>query len=252
MSETLPSGINIASFSEGYRKFFEVVPATTDQLKWHSYHLRHEVYARELGWEPIRADEIETDSHDGHSLHCLMRAVATHMFVGCARLILPDPANPAAPLPFETNCAEQLDVGIIDPARMDRSRIAEVSRLAVVGQYRRRPGEAGTAFTINDEFGIAPRIRLPYLTLGLYLALIAQARWHKVETAFVLAEPALARSIGHLGIHMRAIGGPVEHRGQRIPAMMDIEAVVTEMVPYIRPFFETISAEVNRAMQAAT
>jgi hypothetical protein len=51
---------------------------------------------------------------------------------------------------------------------------------------------------------------------------------------------------------MRAIGGPVEHRGQRIPAMMDIETVVTEMVPYIRPFFDTISAEVNRAMEAAT
>ncbi len=251
MAETLPPGISIASFSEGYRKFFEVVPATTDQLKWHSYHLRHEVYARELGWESTRADEIETDRYDRHAVHCLMRAVATHRFVGCARLILSDPDNPDAPLPFETNCAKQLDVGIIDPARVDRSRIAEISRLAVVGQYRRRPGEAGHAFTINDEFGIAPRIRLPYLTLGLYLALIAQARWHKIETVFLLAEPALARSIGHLGIEIRPIGAQVEHHGQRIPAMMDVEAAVTGMAPYIRPFFDTISAEINRGMQSS-
>ena len=32
MPEALPPGISIASFSEGYRKYFEVVPATTDDL----------------------------------------------------------------------------------------------------------------------------------------------------------------------------------------------------------------------------
>jgi N-acyl amino acid synthase of PEP-CTERM/exosortase system len=250
-SETLPPGISIASFSEGYRKFFEVVPATSDQLRWHNYHLRHEVYARELGWEAIRADEIETDAYDRHAVHCLMRAVATHMFVGCARLVRPDPENPTAPLPFEAACAKTLDRDLVDPTRLDRSRIAEISRLAVIGQYRRRPGEAGTAFAINDDFGIVPRIRLPYLTLGLYLALIALARWHKIDTLFVIADPTLVHSITHLGIELRPIGAPIEHRGQRVPTMMDIDQAVAGMVPYIRPFFDTIGDEIKRAMQSA-
>jgi N-acyl amino acid synthase of PEP-CTERM/exosortase system len=251
-SETLPPGISIASFSEGYRKFFEVVPATTDQLRWHNYHLRHEVYARELAWEPIRDDEIETDAYDRHAVHCLMRAVATHTFVGCGRLVRPDPENSAAPLPFETVCATSLDRNLIDPARLDRSRIAEISRLAVIGQYRRRPGEAGTAFTIDDDFGIAPRIRLPYLTLGLYLALIALARWHKIDTLFVVADQALIRNLAHLGIDIRQIGTEVEHRGQRIPGVIDVDKIVTGMAPYLRPFFGTIADEISRSMQSAS
>ena len=71
MPEALPPGISIASFSEGYRKYFEVVPATTPELKWHNFHLRHKVYADELGWEPRRADGIATDDYDRHAVHCL-------------------------------------------------------------------------------------------------------------------------------------------------------------------------------------
>jgi N-acyl amino acid synthase of PEP-CTERM/exosortase system len=248
MPESLPPGISIASFSEGYRKFFEVVPATSDELKWQNYRLRHDIYARELGWEPLRPDELESDAWDRHALHCLMRAVATHAFVGCARLVRPDPANAMAPLPFEAACAASLDRRIVDPARLDRNGIAEISRLAVIGQYRRRSGEAGTDFAIPDEFGIAPRIRLPYLTLGLYLALVALARWHDIHTLFLLAESSLARNIATLGIDLRPIGGAVETRGQRFPAMMDIEKTLTGMAPYLRPFFDTISDEVGRAM----
>jgi N-acyl amino acid synthase of PEP-CTERM/exosortase system len=180
-----------------------------------------------------------------------MRAVASHLFVGGARLVRPDPENPAAPLPFEAHCAGTLDPAIVDLAKIDRTRIAEISRLAVLGQYRRRPGEAGTPFAIDDDFGIAPRIRLPYLTLGLYLALMALARWHGIETLFVLADPSLARSIGHLGIDMRPIGAAIELRGQRFPAMLEIDKTVAMMVPYIRPFFDTIQDEVDRAMRCA-
>ena len=175
MPEALPPGISIASFSEGYRKYFEVVPATTPELKWHNFHLRHKVYADELGWEPRRADGIATDDYDRHAVHCLVRAVATHAFVGGARLVLPT-------------------------AALDRSRIAEMSLLTVAANYRRRPGEAAQAFVIDDDFGITPRIRLPYLTLGLYLGLIALARTRGIATLFMLAEPQLAHSIAHLGV----------------------------------------------------
>lgn len=249
-AEPLPPGISIASFSEGYRKHFEVVPAVTDSLKWHNYHIRHEVYAREFGWKPVREDNIETDDHDRHSLHCLIRTVASHAFVGGARLVLTDPHDPTAPLPFETACAHALDRGIVDPGTMDRSRIGEISRLVVVADYRRRSGETDTAFAIDDDFGIAPRIRLPYLTLGLYFAVLALARWKKLSTLFALTEPSVVESVESLGLKSIVIGAPIDHHGQRIPTMVDVEGVVTGLADYLRPFFATISDEVDRAMQA--
>lgn len=251
MSEGLPPGISIASFSEGYRKFFEVVPATDDSLKLRNYRLRHEVYACELGWEPLRADGAESDDYDRHALHCLVRAVATQRFVGCARLVLADPADPAAPLPFERACAATLDRRTADPARMDRSRIGEMSRLAVVADYRRRQGEGNTSFAINDDFGIGPRLRLPYLSLGLYLALIAMARWRGLTTLFALTEPAQLRAIARLGIDIVRIGAPARYHGERIPTMIDVGGVIGGMAPYLRPFFDTIADEIERAMRAA-
>ncbi len=249
MPEVLPPGISIASFSEGYRKYFEVVPATTPELKWHNFHLRHEVYAEELGWEPRRADGVATDEYDDHSLHCLVRAVATHAFVGGARLVLPDPEHPAAPLPFETACGATLDRDIVDTAAIDRSRIAEMSRLAVAAGYRRRPGDAGQAFIIDDDFGIAPRVRLPYLTLGLYLGLIALARMRGIRTLFMLTEPRLAQSVAHLGIEVVPIGAATKHDDERFPSMLSIDGVVAGLAPYVRPFFDTIADDIERALR---
>jgi len=246
----LPTGVKIASFAEGYRRFFEIVPAINDALKWHNYHLRHEVYSRELGFEPIRADQLERDEHDAHSLHCLVRAVATHMFVGCARIVLVDPADPTAPLPFEKTARLALDPTILDPAKMDRTKIGEISRLAVISQYRRRKGEIGTPFSVNDDFGENSKIRLPYMTLGLYLAMIALARWKGIDTLFMLTEPVLATSIAHLGVEVHLIGAPIEHRGTRIPAALFVGEIVANMDARIRPFFDTIAEEVERAVEA--
>lgn len=250
MPEALPSGISIASFSEGYRKHFEAVPATTDDLKWQNYRLRHEVYARELGWVACRPDEIDTDDYDRHSLHCLVRTVATHLFVGAARLVLPDPRQPGHPLPFELACGDALDRAAVDRVAPDRSRIAEISRLAVVAAYRRRAGEAGRAFTIDDDFGIGPHIRLPYLTLGLYLGLVALARTRGITTLFMLTEPQIARSLAHLGMELVPVGAPVEHHGEHLPSMMDVDRIIAGMAPYVRPFFDIITEDVERALRS--
>jgi N-acyl amino acid synthase of PEP-CTERM/exosortase system len=247
----LPTGVKIASFAEGYRKFFEIVPAINDALKWHNYHIRHEVYCRELGYEPIRADQLESDEYDAHSIHCLVRAVATHMFVGCSRIVVVDPADPAAPLPFEKTCADVLDRSILDPSKMDRSRIGEISRLAVIGQYRRRKGELSRPFSVNDDFGENSKIRLPYMTLGLYLAMIALARWKGIDTLFMLTEPLLATSIAHLGVEVHMLGEVIEHRGTRIPAALFVDEIVTHMDARVRPFFDTISEEIDRVVEAA-
>lgn len=241
-----PPGMTELSFSEGYRKYFEVVPAFSEELKRENYRVRHEVYCRDLGFEPVREDGMETDIYDRHSIHCLIRTVTTGTFVGCARIVLADPDHPDHPLPFEKACAATIDRSIIDPAKMDRARIAEISRLAVLGHYRRRKDESNKEVGIQDNFGDGERLRLPYLPLGLYLALIALANQKGIDTLFVLTEPRLAASITRLGVQVKQIGGPVEHRGTRIPSVLNVQRIIEGMNPFVRPFYETISTEISR------
>ncbi|MBK7082392.1 MAG: PEP-CTERM/exosortase system-associated acyltransferase [Betaproteobacteria bacterium] len=230
----------------GFTKYFSAVPAATPELRDECFRIRHEVYCKELQYEPLRPDERETDAYDAHSVHCLLRANESGRFIGCIRLILPNPADPATLFPFEKTCATTLERDLLDPAKLPRERVAEVSRLAVVSAYRRRKSDQATAGTISpDDFGSPERPRFPYVTVGLYLGMIAQAQRFGIDTLFVLTEPRLARHLSLLGVHIKRIGGPVEHRGRRVPSMMSVPGIVSGFGPFVRPLYEQIAGEVQ-------
>ena len=232
----------------GFSKYFSAVPATTEALRDECFRIRHEVYCKELQYEPLRPDGRETDTYDAHSVYCLLRANESGRFIGCIRLILPNPQDPATLFPFEKTCAATIERNLVDPLKLDRSKIAEVSRLAVVSAYRRRKGEQDTEGTISQEdFGSPERPRFPYVPVGLYLGMIAQAQRFGIDTLFVLTEPRLARHLSLLGVHIKRIGGPVEHRGKRVPSMMSVPSIVGGFGPFVRPLFEQIDGEVRAA-----
>jgi N-acyl amino acid synthase of PEP-CTERM/exosortase system len=184
------SNLTELTMSQGYRRFFKVVPAVSDELRAENYRIRHEVYCRELGFEALRPDCLEADEFDRQSVHCLVQSVASGAYVGCARLVLADPDSPLTPLPFEVTCEATLDRSIVDPMRLDRSRIAEISRLAVVGSYRRRKGEQDSPLTISEEdFGTPRQPRQPYLALAVYLGLIALKGINMTSTVTLAGKP---------------------------------------------------------------
>jgi N-acyl amino acid synthase of PEP-CTERM/exosortase system len=248
----LPAAIKLAHMAEGYHQYFEVLPALTDELRWHNFHLRHEVYARELGWEPRRDDHLESDAFDARSLHTLVRAMDGDRYVAGARLVFTDPCDPDAPLPFEIACGDTLDTGAIAAACSDRSRVGELSRLAVIAQYRRRPGERTRAFSLEEESIRPDRVRLPHLTLGLYFGLVALARWQGLQVLFMLAEPVMARSIAHYGVPVVRIGQSVNHRGVRFPYMMQVEAILAGLSDGVRAFYDSIYEKVVRDLHDVT
>ena len=229
----------------GFSKYFAAVPATTDALRDECFRIRHDVYCKELQYEPLRPDGRETDAYDARSVYCLLRANESGRFIGCIRLILPNPQDPATLFPFEKTCAATIERNVVDPALMPRERIAEVSRLAVVSAYRRRTSDRDTAGTIaQEDFGSPERPRFPYVPVGLYLGMLAQAQRFDIETLFVLTEPRLARHLSLLGVNIKRIGGPVEHRGRRVPSMMSVPGIVSGFGPFVRPLYERIAAEV--------
>lgn len=235
------------NLGHGFRKYFEIHPATDESLRDAVYRIRHEVYCEELGFEPVRPDQRETDEYDAHSVHCLLRTSSEPSKpVGCTRIVLARPDEPDYPFPFEHTCAATLDRSIVDPARLPRGQIAEVSRLAVRSNYRRRRGESQANAPIHDEdFGTAIHPRFPYIPIGLYLGAIALAARSGIETLFILTEPRLASHFAKLGVDVRQIGAPVEHRGMRIPSMMDVQGIIKGMRFMLKPMWRTIQEEIE-------
>jgi len=242
---------DLVNLGAGFKKYFEVVPALSEELRDECYRIRHDVYCAELGYEPVRADRRERDDYDAHSLHCLIRSVRNGEYVGCTRLVLTRPGDPHYLLPVERACAKTIDRSIADPQQMPRHTIAEIGRLAVIASYRNRHGEQKSPAPISEQsFGTPERPRFPYLTIGLYLGTIALAREHNIATLFVLTEPRLQHHFARLGVNIRQIGSPVEHRGTRVPSMMTVAGIVDGLNFVMRPLYEVVAAEVKQGVHA--
>lgn len=239
------------NLGNGFRKYFRIDAAVDDALRDEVNNIRHQVYCEELKYEPERPDHRETDEYDAHSLYCLLRTVHDPLVpVGRARLVTVDPAHPDAPLPFERLCADTIDRSIVDPARLPRERIAEVSRLAVRRSYRRRKGEDRHAASIDDEdFGTESRPRFPYILVGLYMGALSLAVHQKIDKMFVLTEPRLAKNIARLGVEIQQIGPPVSHRGTRVPSVIDVKSAVRGWNMMLRPLWRTVDEEINASFR---
>lgn len=235
--------------NERFGQYFRVSPALDDAARDEVYFVRHDVYARELGFEPVRADARERDRYDDHSLHCLVRTNDEHVRpVGCARIVLPDPRDPHAPLPFEIACKDSLDRRIVDPAALPRHLIGEVSRLAVMGEFRRRKGEdqRPVAMSSADHAG-NPMSRFPNIPVSLYFGAVALAQRQGVEYLFTLTEPRLAKHFARGGVNIQAVGTPIEHRGLRVPSMMRVSELYAGLRAMVRPIWHEVHAQIETA-----
>jgi len=229
-----------SSLLDAFREWFEIVPATTAELRKAAFGIRHRVYCEDLGFEAVRFDGLETDQYDANALHVLMRHRPSDTFIACVRLVRVPPQDPCTHLPFERLC-DQLNPNAVPSEPVQRIHIAEVSRLAVVREFRRRRGEAIQAEPGTEEdFAGGPRQRFPHLLVGLYLGVIGAATIHHVERLYLLTEPRLAGHFRNLGLHVVQIGPPVEHRGMRIPSVIHVPSVAQGLRPTTRPFYDHI------------
>lgn len=235
-----------------FARYFEIIPAVDAQTCDVAHAIRHAVYCEDLHFEPLRPDRRERDEYDSHALHCLLRHRQSDQFMGVTRLVLPPPEPTGGPLPFERTCGSVLYRDLFDPARLPRERIAEVSRLAVLREFRRRRGEASSALPLGeDDFGSTLQPRFPFIPVGLYLGAIALAQKLGIDTLFTLTEPRLARHFARFGIEVVQIGEGVEHRGLRIPSMIRVSDVMHSMNPRMKPMWEDVKAEVEQRLREA-
>lgn len=235
--------------NERFGQYFRVSPTLDAESLDEVYFIRHDVYARELGYEPVRADQRESDRYDRHAVHCIVRTFGEPVRpVGCARVVLADPQAPDRPFPFEVVCKDSLDRSIVDPAALPRHLVGEVSRLAVMGEFRRRKGEIDKAVNLSDQdIGGSPAARFPNIPCALYFSAVVMAQRQGVEYLFTLTEPRLARHFSRLGVKIQAVGAPIEHRGLRVPSMMRVSEVYSSLRSVVRPIWNEVHAQIDTA-----
>ena len=241
----------LLNLRRGFTQYFKYVPALTPALAKEVYKVRHKVYCEDLKFEAERPDGMETDEYDAHSIYGLVQSVRNGEYVGCARLILPCPQDKKKLFPVEKSCARTIDRTLFDPSAMPRDKVGEVSRLAVIPAYRRRKGEENRPAPIDDEsFGTEKQPRFPYIPIALYFGCAALARKSGVEHVLVLTEPRLSAHFRKLGMNIRQIGTGVEHRGHRVPSVIDSTTFPDDIHFALRSLYALIEEEVDRAFQA--
>jgi len=166
----------------------------------------------------------------------------TGIYAGCVRLIL-GAGRADAHFPFEEvmrNAGQVFDPVDLGPAW--RAVSGEISRVAVVAQFRRRRNERN--FPDNppqDDAGATPERRsFPHIAVGLYLGAAAMGLSRGLERVFAIMEPKLARRLRTYGIEFEAVGDPLEHHGMRIPYRLEKDNFERNMAPPIRALLAQI------------
>lgn len=210
-------------------KQFQVLLADTyESLRLH-YMIRYRVFCVETQYEDAAAfpDKLERDQHDTHSVHFLLRVEDTGQWVGAMRLVI----GSVDSLPLNVRCQFDTQVG----ARPDEIT-AEVSRLCVVGAFRRRKQEHAAPHVIPwDRGGLLPvqekglyrleRRREPEILLRLIQAAIQYGEHHKIRYSYALMAEPLLRILRRMGLRITPIGPACEHRGRRLPCLIDLEGL---------------------------
>jgi N-acyl amino acid synthase of PEP-CTERM/exosortase system len=239
------------SLSQYFHDHFRVVIADNQALKEEVFRIRFQVYCQELGFEPVEnfPDEMEQDIYDSRSIHCLLQHKLSNVYAGCVRVISSDVHNPFALFPVEKVCQGGLQ---LDSMEFDRSQFAEVSRLAVKAEFRKRVEDSQDTNKLLSfeeaqfQRSAQDKCKMPVVALGLYLISTSM-----VETLdlrfFTLMEARLARHLKRCGLPSTKIGEFVELRGQRAPYLMDPEDIIQSLPIESRELFQTIHNQISKS-----
>jgi N-acyl amino acid synthase of PEP-CTERM/exosortase system len=213
-----------------FNKYFEMVPAYTDELKHEVYKLRYQVYGTENGDKTgfnkfiDHSGEIEFDEYDSHSSHYLIRHRERGIYMATTRLILPNANNQEKLFPIEIH--SQIDnVDLLKT--MPRHNLAELSRFCVSKEFRRRKNEQHLLTTNDADSEVAynqeeKRVS-SHLTLALFACAIKMSSENNIHYWYAFMEPALMRVISALGIHFVSIGPLVNFYGMRKACVIKID-----------------------------
>ena len=235
------------SLVRNFSIYFRPRYAATRHQRHFSYTIRHQVYAEELGWEPVNEHRLERDECDDYAHHCLLEHKRTGDIAGCVRLVIPPDGESQARLPFQLH-----DINVVSPDKICsifKNSVGEISRLAVPSCFRRRANESGKPFILDDRnptlFTKDERRNFPNISIGLYLSAIALVDLCGLDLVLVVMEPRLQRHLKRYGLLFRQISTAFELRGERALYELPRSELTRHMNPQIKALYNFIRDELE-------
>ncbi|MDO8863757.1 PEP-CTERM/exosortase system-associated acyltransferase [Haliea sp. E1-2-M8] len=234
---------------EHFHKYFSVSLATTPEQRLSAHRLRFRVYCEEFRYlDPRdRPDEeqvagIEVDEFDDRSIHCLVTHRRTGRAAGCVRVVTTRDNLYEDPLPLGKFCLPALSLSALDVLAADRSRVGEISRLAVDPVFRRRSGDhAGQpgrtrAVDINHQ-----EVRsFSMIAVAALLGAAASSEMLGLTDVFAMMKPALPRLMRRSGLTLARAGQITDYHGRRAPYHMSAETYRRTMPAQLGNFYEEL------------
>jgi N-acyl amino acid synthase of PEP-CTERM/exosortase system len=235
---------------ENFLRYFDLAFADTDKLKSEVFGIRYSVYCEEFGYEPAAAfpDRQEKDQFDANSLHALVTHKSSGMSAGCVRMVSPATPDGSDLLPFEKNCAGSLNDAFIERMAVDRTRVCEISRLAVDGSFRRRSGERLTRYGEMEGLDCSQQERRTFsmIAVACFLAATALTEISGRTEVFAMMEPFLPRLLERSGIVFQRAGADIDYHGLRAPYFIRTQSALENMRPDLKELYTEVHARIKQ------
>ena len=213
------------SIIDHFYQYFEMVAATSDELKKEVYKLRYQVFCieNEIFNSERYPDGLEFDEYDQRSVHYLIRHRNSGEYAATTRLILPDANNSEKLFPLEIHCTIDNFVGM---QPIYRERLGEISRFCVSKTFKKRKNEARTLAAIDsdwgDYFSIPEQRTFPHITLALIACFLKASYEYNIHYLYAGTELPLLRFVSGWGINFTRIGPVADFHGKRWPCLIKV------------------------------
>ena len=224
---------------------YDFVEARSDVLRKATFQLRYRIYAEEFGFEKKEDHPhgIETDEFDSHAIH--FAALDNHQeVIGTVRLVLDSERG----LPIERAVGNLRSQFMWNDERGER--VAEISRLAVTRECRRRieDGMFGMEACVVQSYSgqrsrsccdaSDQRADRPIVALGLYRLMYQAIMRSNITHLFFIADRRLVCTLRRYGFIFHQIADPIEYHGARIPCIGYVEEIEDELAKKKPGLFE--------------
>lgn len=216
-----------------FNSVFNVQLATSPDMINEVFELRYQVYCIDRPFEDPScfADKREHDAFDPRSAHALVKHRLTGDNVAAVRLVMAGNVPGQADFPMEGPCLHRMGQLAQDTfAGARREQIAEISRMAVSREFRRRLNEDKSASGITESAYYSDshmgKRAMPYISLGLFAAILQMSVKHGITHWMAVMEPAQLRLLKRFGVVFDHVGPVMEYHGRRRPAFTEAASLI--------------------------